>query len=441
MKTERQIKTMKTRRSGIALPLTALGIAGSLYAVSLNRRRKTAASSHSSMLEAIELNAKTIKLAWPGRGGHYRAFRDHELIYEGTEPKLVDQNLVPGSLYTYCVEKLDEQGNVEERMKIQTTTSVDYKERENILQDLLLTTIVAKNQVGLEWEPIEGVSEYTIYRNGVKLDTIHCCSFTDQKLDENEEFTYTIKAQRPLQRSDQLKWEVKSLVANAVGAIKKDSSTKMAAEEEFSITKKIGAINQLLKPIDSNKKYSEGLWQLRYTTFLKEEYLKNPNSASADQYFKGDNRSFDPESPNFRTRADVFIDSINPSALLSKETGKTEAFSKNHELIEDASASDEGIKLEKIFTDDGKIMFYLIHSVSNPLVVSPAIDYLLCGTFYKDSEFDIVGIHDQAPYHEIYLKEPGTENWQVIHQAESKGLEMMANTMANHYWRYSTFTN
>lgn len=441
MKTERQVKTKKTRRSRMALPLTALGIAGSLYAVSLNRRRKTAASSHSSLLDAIELNAKTIKLAWPGRGGHYRAFRDHELIYEGTEPKLVDQNLVPGSLYTYCIEKLDEQGNVEERMKIQTTTSVDYKERENILQDLLLTTIVAKNTVSLEWEPIEGVSEYTIYRNGVKLDTIHCCSFTDQKLSEIEEFTYTIKAKRPLQRSDQLKWEVKSLVANAVGAIKKDSSTEMAAEEEFSIIKKIGAINQLLKPIDANKKYSEGLWQLRYITFLKEEYLKNPNSASADQFFKGDNRSFDPESPNFRTRADVFIDSLNPSALLSKETGKTEAFSKNHELIEEESASNDGIKLEKVLTDDGKITFSLIHSVSNPLVVSPAIDYLICGTFYKDSEFDIVGIHDQAPNHEIYLKEPGTENWRVIHQAESKGLEMMANTMANHYWRYSTFTN
>jgi hypothetical protein len=441
MKTERHAKKMENRRSGMTLPLTALGIAGTLYAVSLNRRRKTAASSHSSLLEAKELNAKSIKLAWPGHGGHYRAFRDHELIYEGLEPKLVDQNLVPGSLYTYCIERLDEQGNVAERMKIQTTTSVDYKEKENILQDLLLTTIVAKNLISLEWEPIEGVSEYTIYRNGVKLDTIHCCSFTDQHLDENEEYTYTIKAKRPLQRSDQLKWEVKSLVANAVGAIKKDSSTKKAAEEEFSITKKIGAINQLLKPIDSNNKNGDGLWQLRYTTFIKEEYLKNPNSASADQYFKGDHRSFDPESPNFRTRADVFIDSSNPSALLSKETGKTEALSKNHELIEDASASDEDIKLEKVLTDDGKIMFYLTHSVSNPLVVSPAIDYLLCGTFYKDSEIDIVGIHHQAPNHEIYLKEPGTENWQVIHQAESKGLEMMANTMANHYWRYSTFTN
>jgi hypothetical protein len=441
MKTERHAKKMENRRSGKALPLTALGIAGTLYAVSLNRRRKTAASSNSSLLEVIELNAESIKLAWPGHGGHYRAFRDHELIYEGLEPKLVDQNLVPGSLYTYCIERLDEQRNVAERMKIQTTTSVDYKEKENILQDLLLTTIVAKNLISLEWEPIEGVSEYTIYRNGVKLDTIHCCSFTDQHLDENEEYTYTIKAKRPLQRSDQLKWEVKSLVANAVGAIKKDSSTKKAAEEEFSITKKIGAINKLLKPIDSNNKNGDGLWQLRYTTFLKEDFLKNPNATSADQYFKGDNRSFDPESPCFRTRADVFIDSVNPSALLSKETGKTEAFSKNHDLIEEENASDDGIKLEKVLTNDGKIMFYLIHSVSNPLVVSPAIDYLLCGAFYKDSEFDIVGIHDQAPNHEIYLKEPGTENWQVIHQAESKGLEMMANTMANHYWRYSTFTN
>ncbi|GAM14728.1 DUF3238 domain-containing protein [Mesobacillus selenatarsenatis] len=440
MNSQTQLKTLKTTRTGKFLPIAALGIAGTLYAVNLNRRRKTAASSHSRMLKNIEQDAKQIKLEWKGPRRPYRVFRGEELIYEGLEPKLVDQNLVPGTLYTYCIEALDDHGNVEVKMRIQTTTSVDLKERDNILEDLLITTIVTHGQIGFEWEPIEGVSEYSIFRNGIKLETVTSCAFTDKNINDDDDYNYTIKARRPLQRSDKIKWELKSVVANAVGAIKKDSSTEMAADEEFTITKRIGPLKDLLKSPQESK-HKSGNWQLRYTTFLKEEWLKNPNAASEDQIFKGDHRTFDPESSEFRTRSDVFIDTDNPSALLSKATGNTEAFTKKHEQLESASASDEGIQLEKVLTEDDRVQFHLNHSVSNPLVVSPAIDYHVCGTFYKDNEFDLVGIHDQAPEHEIYLKEPGTDEWQVIHQAHSKGLEMMADPMANHYWRYSTFTN
>jgi hypothetical protein len=440
MNSSSQLNTLKQTRAGKLLPLAALGIAGTLYAFKLNRRRKTASSSHSRLLKNIEQDTKHIKLEWKGRNRPYRVFRGKELIYEGMEPKLVDQNLVPDTLYTYCIETLDEHGNVNDRMRIQTTTSVDFKERDNILEDLLITTIVAHGQVSFEWEPIEGVSEYTISRNGLKLETVTSCAFTDKGINDDEVYTYSIRAKRPLQRSDQMKWEIKSVVANAVGTIKKDSSTEMAADEEFTITKRVGPLKELLRSPQESKTKS-GNWQLRYTTFLKEEWIKNPNAASEDQVFKGDHRTFDPDSSEYRTRGDIFIDTDNLSALLSKATGKTEAFTKEHEKLESASASDEGIQLEKVLTDDDRVKVHLNHSVSNPLVVSPAIDYHVCGTFYKDNEFDLVGIHDQAPEHEIYLKEPGTEDWLVIHQAHSKGLEMMADPMANHYWRYSTFTN
>ncbi|MBT2682737.1 DUF3238 domain-containing protein [Bacillus sp. ISL-37] len=440
MNSQIQLKTSKPKRAGKFLPIAALGIAGTLYAVNLNRRRKTAASSHSRMLKNIEQGTKQIKMEWKGMNRPYRVFRGEELIYEGVEPRLVDQNLVPGTLYTYCIEVLDDHGNVEGKMRIQTTTSVDFKERDNILEDLLITTIVTHGQISLEWEPIEGVLEYTIFRNGIQLETVTSCAFTDKNIKVDDVYTYMIKAKRPLQRSNQLKWELKSVIANAVGAIKKDSSTEMAADEEFTITKRIGPLKDLLRSPQESK-HKSGNWQLRYTTFLKEEWLNNPNVASEDQIFKGDHRSFDPESSEFRTRSDVFIDTDNPSALLSKTTGITEAFTKDHEKLESSSASDEGIQLKKVLTDDDRVQFHLNHSVSNPLVVSPAIDYHVCGTFYKDNEFDLVGNHDQSPEHEIYLKEPGTDDWQVIHQAQSKGLEMMADPMANHYWRYSTFTN
>ncbi|GAE44808.1 hypothetical protein [Mesobacillus boroniphilus] len=314
MNSQIQLETSKLKLAGKFLPFAALGIAGTLYAVNLNGRRRTAAYSHSRILENIEQGTKQIKLEWKGSNRHYRVFRGEELIYEGMEPMLVDQNLVPGTLYTYCIEALDNHGNAQDRMRIQTTTSVDFTEIDNILEDLLITIIVTHGQISFEWEPIEGVTEYTIFRNGIKLETVAYCAFTDKIIKDDDVYTYMIKARRPLQRSEQLKWELKSVVVNAVGVIKKDSSTERAAEEEYSITKRIGPLKELLKsPMDSKRQ--NGHWQLRYTTFLKEEWLKNPNAASGDHIFKGDHRTFDPEATEFRTRGDVFIDTDNPSAF------------------------------------------------------------------------------------------------------------------------------
>lgn len=439
MELNRQLPITRQKLAGKYLPFAILGTAGTLYALSVNRRRKTAGSSHAKVLKKIDHGTNVITLEWEAQADSYRVYRDSELIYEGFEPSFADNELTPGTLYSYSIESLA-QGEVQKRMRIQTTTSVNHKEKDNVLEDLLITTIVAEGQISFEWEPIEGVTEYTIHRNGMQLEKVTSCTFTDRGIQDDQFYTYTIKARRPLQRSEQVKWELKSLIANAVGAIKKDSSTRMAADEEFSITKRIGPIRVLLKP-DRPHSISNGNWQLRYTTFLKEEWLKNPNAASGDQYFKGDHRSFEPDSSQYRTRGEVFIDTDSQSALLSKSTGITEAFSGNQEPVESAQATDDGIQLEKVLADDDRIKFILKHSVSNPLVVSPAIDYVVCGVFYRDNEFDLIGNHDQAPEHEIYLKEPGKDNWQVIHQAHSKGLEMMADPMANHNWRYSSFTN
>ncbi|CRI74812.1 Uncharacterised protein [Chlamydia trachomatis] len=64
----------------------------------------------------------------------------------------------------------------------------------------------------------------------------------------------------------------------------------------------------------------------------------------------------------------------------------------------------------------------------------------MVGTFYRNGEINIAGYHDQAPNHEVYLKETDDQNWEPLHLAENKGLEMMAHPTANHLWRYSTFT-
>lgn len=444
MQADKRLSKNAKKKAKMALPLTALGVAGGLYALSINRRRKTAEKSHSSLLQAIEQGTDHISLLWHRSPGQYQVYRNSMLIYTGPATKVTDTNLTPGTNYTYSIEKIAENGRVLEIIKVQTSTSVTQKEKENPLKDLIFTTVVANGRIGLEWDAIEGITQYTVFRNGQLLETVNGSSLTDNMINENEEYTYTIKAKRPLQRSDQLESEANSLIANAVGMLMKSSEPSRAANEEFMITKKLPATAHILTSAeDQHRQTSSMLWQLQYTTFLKDKWVKNPNPVDEKHFFKGDDRDFSANSSRFRTRADLFIDlDLEDSpVLLTREVGETQAFNANHEFLDKKRASPEGIQLEKIHSDQDAIKFQLKHAVSNPMVASPAIDYVICGTFHKAGQIDLVGYHDQAPHHEIYLKENGTETWTSIHQSESKGLEMMATQLANHYWRYSTYSN
>lgn len=191
--------------------------------------------------------------------------------------------------------------------------------------------------------------------------------------------------------------------------------------------------------VDGKKKRN---WQLRYSTFLPEEWLKNPNLASKVPYFKGDNRGFDPESPRYRTRVDVYIHEKESEAEIecTKAVGKSEAYNHDGDFLEEGVASDEDIVVKHVLSNHEKTTIQLTHSVGNPIIISPAVDYKVIGTFYRNGEINIAGYHDQAPHHEVYLKEADEQNWEPLHLAENKGLEMMAHPTANHLWRYSTFT-
>ncbi|AOH56372.1 hypothetical protein ABE28_018555 [Peribacillus muralis] len=423
--------------------LLAFGIAGLAYLVS-HKRLHRAVIKTTSLMCKIERKEDAIKLVWPNEAQFYRVFRGVQTIYSGPEPYVAEEGLTAGTIYTYTIESMDEARHVLNRMKIQTSTTAENKKEDNILLDLVFTTIVAKGQISLEWEPIKGIERYIIYRNGMKVGLVNGCSFSDRSISENQEYTYTIKARRPLPRSEQETYAVKSFLASIVGAFKKGSSQEQAAIEEITNTKRIGHVQQLLQSIDESlvDRMNQRNWQLRYTTFLPEEWLKNPNLASKVPYFKGDGRGFDPESSRYRTRVDMMIRETEKDAEIdfSKAVGKSEAYDKAGVFLEEGVASDEDIVVKHILSNKEKTTIQLTHSVGNPIILSPAVDYKVIGTFYRNGEINIAGYHDQAPHHEVYLKEADDTEWQPLHQAKSKGLEMMARPTANHLWRFSTFT-
>lgn len=422
-----------------------LGIAGAAYLIRSKWHRQATVTAYAIKKKyAVKQKRDQITLAWPNTGGPYQVYRDRQFIYSGMKPSVTDSQLAPGTIYTYTIERVNEQDHVLDRVKIQTATAAEEENGgENPLVDLVQTTVVAKGEIRLEWKPIDGIEEYTISRNGVDARKVSGCSFIDQNIRNDKEYLYHIQAKRPLQRSEQQNGEVKSFLASFVGVMKKNSSKEQTAMEEISVIKKVGPVQQLLQSgKEQQPEVKERSWQFRYTTFLAKKRIKNPNFVSKDHYFKGDNRGFDANSSRYRTRADVYIHEKEKESTveLSKAVGKTEAYSWHQTFIEEGQSSDEGIKLENVLKTDQKTTFQLIHSVSNPIVASPAIDYEVNVTFYRNGVIDIAGIHDQAPHHEVYLKKKSDSSWQTVHQAESKGLEMMADPMANQLWRFSTFT-
>ena len=423
--------------------LIALGIGGGSYLLFKKRVHRPLIKT-SSLLCEIERNSDTITLDWKESGAFYRVFRNHQLIYAGRESRVSDRERTAGTFYTYTIERANEQEQVLDTIRIQTSTAVEKKKEDNFLLEMVLTVIVAKGQISLEWEPIEGIKEYHIFRNGVKVARVEGCSFLDTQIKDDEIYTYTIKSKRPLPRSEQEKFAVKSFMASVMGACMKSSSQKQAAMEELSNTIKVGPVEELLKPVEKRqKRRKQRSWQLRYTTFLPERWLKNPNVTSKVPYFKGDDRGFSPEASRYRTRADVYIQEYEEDAgiELFKTVGKSEAYNHKGEFLEEGVASDKRIVVKHLGSTPEKTVFQLEHSVGNPIIVSPAVDYKVNGAFYRNGEINIAGYHDQAPHHEVYLIEQGAASWETLHQAESKGLEMMASPTANHLWRYSTFTH
>lgn len=393
-------------------------------------------------VELLEQTDTSIFFIWTNTGGTCRIERDGKVIYKGTENSFKDEGLTPGELYIYTIERLDLEERVTDRVKLQTGTENYLDDFVNQLQQITVSTIVSDSKVAIAWGAIEGITSFEIYRDGELLATTEKNQFTDLQADRKKAYTYWIQAKRPLERSEENKKHRKSLLATFFGAVNIRSSQEKAAMEEFWIIKRIASREQLLVEQPTKKDHiQQPEWQLRYLTFLGEEILPNPNPLSLNRFFKGDGRSFDPESKEYRTRVDLNVRFTEDGALVdcAKDVGTTIAYNWRKKFRKADVASSDGIELKEVKEDHHKIAIDLKHSVGNPLVASPDIDYHIAANFYRIGVYDIIGNHDQAPNHEVYLKTGRNADWGQIHEAEDKGLSWMAGPIASQYWRISNF--
>ncbi|OMP67897.1 DUF3238 domain-containing protein [Domibacillus epiphyticus] len=377
-------------------------------------------------IQSVSQTPDSITFSWTGAGQSYRIWKDGVEVYNGPDTEFTDSGLRNGTLYSYVIEG-------EQLLKIQTATAVERKNKNSDipLQELIVTTVVKDNEIAIAWEEIKGVKQYEIYRNNEYAGTVKKAGFQDTNLDNDEIYTYRIKAKRVMEFGEEDGTSEPSLFSRLLRLIKFTENEDDMLVETFFIDKEIGRLGSHLthKPVDIEKDYF-----IRYTTFLKDKWILNPVFLSKIRFFAGDNRGYNADSKRYRTRADVTVKGETVS--LARDVGASEGYSWNKKMIKRDTASDEGIEIKSIRQDEEKLAFTLLHSVGNPLVAAPAIVYEVYMTFYHNGVFDFSGEHDEAPHHEVYMKR-GKDSWKPLHLSKSRGLDRLAPPTANRFWRVS----
>ncbi len=386
-------------------------------------------------IESVLHKNGMIRFTWHDVGGTYKVYRDDHLLYEGTVASFQDGQVEEGEVYDYSIERIVDE-IVVDVIRLQTSAYTKQKNQENPLQSLVLTTIVSKSQIVLYWEKMEGVHEYEIYKNNLFLKKVRNNYYIDQEIETNETSIYRIESKRPVMKSETYFNISKALISTVLEL--PNSLKRQPAMEVFKLMKKIERPTKLLKPTEMRRKIQIDEWRFRYTTFIKDPAVKNPNLLSRNHTFQGDGRDFHPEGTTFRTRVDLSLHYKEPKwpMICTKYTGETVAYNRFGKVRETAKAAYNGIKVERKDRQIGGTEVMVTHDVQNPLVQGPRLNYKVCIVFRKDGVIDLTGFHNQAPHHEIYLMKD-EKRWEPIYLAESNGLIWLSDLTNWRYWRYS----
>lgn len=390
-------------------------------------------------VQSMKHSLGELSFVWSDTGGYYRVYKNERQLYEGTVAEFTDGELDSRHPFQYTIERVKDE-KVEDVIVIQTSALTSRVEDEHPLQRLVITTIAASSQIALSWERIKGVEKYDIYRNGIYLDTVENNRFIDRESSMSEAVTYSVLGTRPLIDSNQQMNVSKSIVSKAFEVVMPPSSENKPTEESYTFSIRVNCRDHLLQPVAKRKKVLEiDRWKFRYTTFLKEDILKNPNLLSPLPYFAGDDRDFDPEGKSYRTRVDMRGEfNIEESSLqFTKAVGPSIGMNYLKRYKRHGHASLEDIEIKRLEGKPSEINFEIVHDVGNPLTVSPPIHYEVKGHLDCEGNIDLVGYHNDAPHHEIYLS-LGDGDWWTIRQSESEGLAYLSGVLGDDYWRYMT---
>lgn len=286
-----------------------------------------------------------------------------------------------------------------------------------------MTVLIQQDDaVRLLWGEISEVSHYTVFQDGHRLGQTTTPEWKGTI--DSEQFTrFEIRVLRPISKKSISFANMIETIARVTNQIKQEQDREREFEQfvlYFS-----------LYPLSaSNTKLAS--YRLRVLTFIAPPILVNPNPFSPHRYFEGDARQYSPFSKEYRTFTEVLTCDGETTHQLSKQANPTRSFDARHQLYREDVASTQRVYL----SNQSPTRYTLHHSVSNPLVVSPNIDYEI-KVAHRSNLWRIAGTHLQSPHHEVYLDE-GDDCFETIHQAHDLGLSFLGDPLPSCHWLHVT---
>lgn len=219
-------------------------------------------------IESIVPYSNEIHLDWNDIGNTYNVYQDKKLIYSGSDSNFIVDSLDSGSLYSYKIEAIDEQGTVIDNLRLQTSTDkVDKNINEN-LNDLIITTVLNDNKVKIIWEDIDGINTFQVFKNGQLINTVKDNVIEDE-IESNSLTSYNIVGKKLIDE-ERMTAVKKYIEENSLKLTPIEED--MLFYDEISLIKEIDStdINLATNKIDFStlqSSTSTKSWSMRYTTF------------------------------------------------------------------------------------------------------------------------------------------------------------------------------
>ncbi|QED59565.1 chitinase [Enterococcus durans] len=131
------------------------------------------------------------------RVSHYNIYQNNQLIGTSNAASYTVVNLTPETQYSFSIEAVDTAGNHSLRSDILTiTTSKETAQKPSVPRGLTVNN-VTQDSVTISWaanDASEKVTQYEIYREGVRIAVTGTTTFTDTGLMSAKSYVYQVKA-------------------------------------------------------------------------------------------------------------------------------------------------------------------------------------------------------------------------------------------------------
>ncbi|WP_437616577.1 fibronectin type III domain-containing protein [Erwinia sp. V71] len=164
---------------------------------------KTPPTAPGSLQASVDVKEKTINLTWqPAQDNvgvvSYRIYRNGVNIDSVKIPHWKDTAAQPGTKYDYYLFAVDAAGNVSPASNhVSAEIPVEQSQEKPRVPAGLSVSATTQTTLDISWQPVTNVaiSQYTVYRDGLKVQSSPLLSFHDSGLSANTTYIYSVVAQ------------------------------------------------------------------------------------------------------------------------------------------------------------------------------------------------------------------------------------------------------